>query len=296
MASASASQSSGPSSSCRLNSVERRKLVLLGQLPVDFLRLSVPVTSEQSVTAHSQQSENSQQQSANVQYGVSNPRVIPVTPSSIAQHNLVQAQAFYSFVPPNTRGRISITIVEAKLAKNYGLVRMDPYCRIRVGNAVFETPTDIRGGRAPKWNRIINAYLPHGVESIYVQVYDERAFSNDECVAWSHVILPNGIFSGEVIDDWYQLSGQQGDGREGVLNLIISFQPVQQSQEVQPNRITQDQHQQPTVHESVNEADVKELHNMFQSVDEDVIRCVLEEKRGDKESAVTAILEITADQ
>lgn len=63
--------------------------------------------------------------------------------------------------------------MEAKLAKNYGLVRMDPYCRVRVGNAVFQTPTNFRGGRAPKWDRIINAYLPNGVESIYIQIYDE---------------------------------------------------------------------------------------------------------------------------
>lgn len=86
--------------------------------------------------------------------------------------NVLQ-HAFYSFVPPNTCGRISITIVEAKLAKNYGLVRMDPYCRIRIGNTVFETPTSISGGKSPKWNRIVNAYLPYGVESVYLQVFDE---------------------------------------------------------------------------------------------------------------------------
>lgn len=50
---------------------------------------------------------------------------------------------------------------------------MDPYIRLRVGNAVFETHTCVSGGKAPTWNRVINAYLPVGVESIYVQIFDE---------------------------------------------------------------------------------------------------------------------------
>lgn len=46
----------------------------------------------------------------------------------------------------------------------------------------------------------------------------------------------------------------------------------------------------------ITEEDIKELHNMFQSVDADVIRCILEEKRGDKDGAVNAILEMTTGQ
>uniref|UniRef100_A0A914R685 C2 domain-containing protein n=1 Tax=Parascaris equorum TaxID=6256 RepID=A0A914R685_PAREQ len=132
--------------------------LLLGELPPDFLRLALPVAP------------------AGVQQVVAR-AAVPVVitdPALAAQHNLIQAQhAFYSFVPPNTRGRISITVVEAKLAKNYGIIRMDPYCRIRVGNAVFETQVHAKGGKAPRWDYIMNAYLPHGVESIYLQIYDE---------------------------------------------------------------------------------------------------------------------------
>ncbi|EPB74606.1 C2 domain protein [Ancylostoma ceylanicum] len=170
---------------------DRRRQVLVGELPPDFLRLIVP--REQEAT-------------------------------SFPQQQLVYAGG--SFVPPNTRGRVSITIADANLVRNYGIVRMDPYCRLRVGHAVFETQTKLSGGRSPVWNRTVHAYLPNGVESIYIQIFDEKAFGADECVAWAHVMLPQAIFSGETIDDYYPLSGQQGEGKEGMLHLIISFAPV----------------------------------------------------------------------
>lgn len=268
-----------PSKLLQTSTAERRKRVLLGELPPDFLRLAVPLNA-----------------AANTQPAVGRP-TIPVViadPAQAAQCNLIQAQrAFYSFVPPNTRGRISITVVEAKLAKNYGLVRMDPYCRIRVGNAVFETPTNISGGKAPKWNRIVNAYLPHGVESIYLQIYDERAFTVDECIAWAHVVLPSGIFNGEIIDDWYQLSGQQGDGKEGAINLITSFTPVDASPAQNVNVSSAQISNQPAV--VITEEELNELHAMFPSVDVEVIKCILEEKRGNKDAAVSAILDMTSE-
>ncbi|PAV58253.1 hypothetical protein WR25_11909 isoform B [Diploscapter pachys] len=195
----------------------------------------------------------------------------------------------YGFIPPNTRGRLSITIHEANLVKNYGLVKMDPYIRIRVGHAGFETQTNLSGGRNPVWNRTIHAYLPVGVDSIYVQIFDERAFSSDELIAWQHILLPETIFNGDTVDDYYQLSGPQGENKEGMLHLTFSFAPIEQPVQG-PGGVAQQAVREPV---QITEEDLKEFADMFPSVDKEVVKCILEEKRGNKEATVNALLEMT---
>ena len=72
--------------------------------------------------------------------------------------------------PANVMGRLTVTVAEAKLARNYGLARMDPYCRIRVGHCVYETPTCPNGAREPKWNKTFNCFLLQGVTHVDVEV------------------------------------------------------------------------------------------------------------------------------
>lgn len=128
-----------------------------------------------------------------------------------------------SIQAPNIAGRLSITIVQAKLTRNYGLTRMDPYVRVRVGHFVYETQTDPNGGKTPRWNRVIHSQLPTGVMSIAIEIYDECSFKMDELIAWTEIRIPEAVLNGETHEDWYSLSGKQGDGVEGMVDIVLSF-------------------------------------------------------------------------
>ncbi|KAI1730716.1 c2 domain-containing protein [Ditylenchus destructor] len=283
---------------------ELRSQILVGELPDDFLRICRP-QSQQQVVSEAEGGQGGAPSQSQHHY----PAEATIADFNQEHHAqaghipqyLSPAEHFYAFVPPHTRGRIAVKVVEAKLTKNYGIVRMDPYVRVRVGNTLFETPTSVNGGKAPSWNRTVNAYLPNEVDSIYIQIYDERAFTNDECIAWAHIQLPEGIFSNEVIDEWYSLSGPQGEGKEGVINLVISFGQVSNMPQVratgQPDLADQQQSLPPemvTPGPLFTEEELEELHAMFPTIDKEVIRSVLEARRGEKDSTVTALLEMAS--
>ena len=100
------------------------------------------------------------------------------------------------------------------MAKNYGLTRMDPYCRVRVGHSVYETPTCPNGSKEPKWNKTFACYLyqvrvsrirsesnifspilPQGIKNLDVEIYDECTFATDPQIASGNFPIPGNVVS-----------------------------------------------------------------------------------------------------
>jgi len=198
----------GSSSSSMDRNQERRNRVVLGNLPEDFLRPDEPSSSSQGTSSASQQEIADRQLAIQLQSqqlsGVRH------------QHHMSQSYA----------GQLIITIVEASLSKNYGMTRMDPYVRLRVGHTVYETHADPSGGKTPRWNKRIQCYLPTGFKTLSLEIYDECSLTMDELVAYGSVNLPECVFRGESVDEWYQLSGKQGDNKEGSIHLLLSLLPM----------------------------------------------------------------------
>ncbi len=129
--------------------------------------------------------------------------------------------------PESMIGRLTVTVVEARLARNYGFSRMDPYCRVRVGHSLYETPTCANGSKEPKWNKTFNCYLLQGVHALDAEIYDECTFSTDPLIAQGSLDFPDVVLTGrEVADVWFPLSGREGAEKEGMLHIILSLQAI----------------------------------------------------------------------
>ena len=65
--------------------------------------------------------------------------------------------------------------------------------------------------------------LKPGSIVLYVIYLNQKAFTTDDRVAWAHITIPEKVFSGEAVEDWWNLSGKQGDGKEGMINMVLSY-------------------------------------------------------------------------
>jgi len=274
---------------------ERKQRALLGSLPQDFLRIPIeegPLDSEDK----------------DHQMALALQRQMDLRE---------QRQHAPQRLDKNVTGRLTITIAEAKLSKNYGVTRMDPYARLRVGHQIYETPTCTNGAREPKWNKTINCFTVRGTKYIDVEIYDECTFSTDALIAHASIPIPDSVLlAQELCDDWWPLSGQEGDGKEGMIHLVLSMQLISPKPGVQvpavvpnvsggrpmtyqPTYLPQQGQQPPIVQQrppqpaEMSPEDVDEFSKMFPSLDKQVIKAVYSDNGGNKEATVNALLQLS---
>jgi len=53
--------------------------------------------------------------------------------------------------------------------------------------------------------------------------FSQRYLALDDRVAWAYYELTDELLSGETVEEWIVLSGKQGEGLEGNINVILSF-------------------------------------------------------------------------
>lgn len=126
-----------------------RQEVLIGDLPDDFLRIA-PSERQRQIAADEQAA------FALLQHQQQQYSVAPGMPGMVMQGGTVPMTMPFVQSNPNLRGRLDITVVEARLVKNYGVTRMDPYVRLRVGHHIYETKTSYNGARNPKWGKVFH--------------------------------------------------------------------------------------------------------------------------------------------
>lgn len=65
--------------------------------------------------------------------------------------------------------------------------------------------------------------MPQGINIISIEIFDERSFTVDEMIAWTQITIPSKVLGGETHEDWYPLTGKQGEGVEGTIHLVMSY-------------------------------------------------------------------------
>ncbi|CAL8076499.1 unnamed protein product [Calicophoron daubneyi] len=203
---------------------------------------------------------------------------------------------------------LEVGILQARLVKNYGLTSMNPYCRLRFGDVRYETQTALSSAKHPVWNEACRLPVRGNNSLLSVVIMDEGMLMSDSKIAWTTIPLPQGIFEGEVVEAWYELSGKQGQDLEGAINLSLKVKtfvrtipgqklPFQQRIDVAPMSIAESPvpawRGTSSSPKQISVEDVQAVKEIFPSVENDTIQSLLELHNGNREVVTSELLRMT---
>lgn len=221
-------------------------------------------------------------------------------------------------------GYVSIVVHEARLTKNYGFVKMDPSVHIKIQVLRARTNVCTSGGTEPVWNQTLMFPNVSSAERIAKLEVHDIGMLSDKLVATADIPLA-GAMNGGIIDQWFDLDGKQGVGKEGVIHLTIQFRtggphgphnphpysqpylpsnqypqqgfpeqyqgyPQQQPHQPQQQTPQQQQPEQRQQQPQPQQLDISQLKDMFPDMDEAIMQDVLASKQGNVEEAINALL------
>ncbi|KER28628.1 hypothetical protein T265_04580 [Opisthorchis viverrini] len=205
---------------------------------------------------------------------------------------------------------LELVINEARLVKNYGLTAMNPYCRVRLGDARYETQTAMSSSKHPVWNEVCRLPLRSDTHLLSIVLMNEGLVLSDSKIAWATIPLPQAILEGECVDMWYELSGKQGEDLEGTIHLAMRIRTVLRldpSYRVNAVRAvpcgplvppTSDvpsvtaQGQQQTAR-PITAEDIQAIKEVFPSIQDDTIQTLLESHDGNRDEVTSELLRMT---
>ncbi|KAF5399802.1 Toll-interacting protein [Paragonimus heterotremus] len=207
---------------------------------------------------------------------------------------------------------LELAIIEARLAKNYGFTSMSPYCRVRLGDARYETQTALSSSKHPSWNELCRLPMSGDNTLLSVVLMNEGMLLSDSKIAWTTIPLPRNLFDGETVDMWYELSGKQGQGLEGTIHLSMRIRTVLRlvpnyrsstvgrTPPIRTGPLTQQSTEPPSVVPPVPSRpivaeDVQAIKEVFPSIADDTIQTLLESHDGNRDEVTSELLRMTTE-
>jgi hypothetical protein len=129
----------------------------------------------------------------------------------------------------STNMKLHVRVCSARNLKNKRTLGVqDPYCEIKVGGKKHKTKVHENGDTAPEWDEAFDFSSVDSDDKLTVNVMDEKSFRAN-CLLGKCRLPVNLFLSGNVMDQWYGLTNEDGDKPAGEIHLRVQLDGAQAS-------------------------------------------------------------------